>query len=91
MVDVVVRRLTGMVDEDNAVEVIAQPEDETHDDERDRYSKVVEAYFRSAVILRHNNCAQIIVQVEENIWQNKIRIIENITPDNLYVGWRSNH
>jgi hypothetical protein len=45
MVDVVVQRLTGVVDEDNAVEVVARLEDETHDDELDRYSKVVEAYF----------------------------------------------
>jgi hypothetical protein len=50
MVDVVVQRLTGVVDEDNAVEVVARLEDETHNDELDRYSKVVEAYFRSAVI-----------------------------------------
>jgi hypothetical protein len=52
MVDVVVRRLTGVVDEDNAVEVIVRPEDETHDGEQDRHSKVVETYFRSAIILR---------------------------------------
>jgi hypothetical protein len=67
MVDVVVRRLTGMVDEDNAVEVIARSEDETHDDERDRYSKVVEAYFRSAVVLRSKNCMQIIARAEKYV------------------------
>jgi hypothetical protein len=52
MVDVITRRLTGVVDEDNTVEVIAQPKDETHDGKRGQHSKVVEVYFRSAVMLR---------------------------------------
>jgi hypothetical protein len=52
IVDVVARNLAGVVDEDDNVEVIAQQKGETHDGERDRYSKVVEAYSRSAVILR---------------------------------------
>jgi hypothetical protein len=51
MVDVVTRRLTGVVDEDDAVEIIARPE-ETHDGERSRHNKVVANYFRSVLILR---------------------------------------
>jgi hypothetical protein len=51
MVDVVARCLTGVVDEDDAVKIIAGPEDETHDGERSRHNKVVEVYFRSAVML----------------------------------------
>jgi hypothetical protein len=66
MVDVVVRRLTGVVDEDNAIELITRPEDETHDGERGRHNKVVETYYRSAVILRQKkNYAQVIVQAEK--------------------------
>jgi hypothetical protein len=34
MVDVVARILARVVDEDDAVEVIARPQDETHDGER---------------------------------------------------------
>jgi Mg/Co/Ni transporter MgtE len=55
MVDVVARRLVGVVDEDDAVEVIARPKDETHDDERSRHNKIVETYYQSAVILKCKN------------------------------------
>lgn len=60
MVDVVPRSLASVVDEDDAVEVIALPEDETQDGKRGRHGEVVESYSRSAVMLRRKQfCKQV--------------------------------
>jgi hypothetical protein len=46
-----------VVDEDDDVEIIAQQKGETHDGERGRYSKVIEAFSQSVVVLRRKKLA----------------------------------